>query len=379
MINYIKDLVSGIWALLQGMYITMLNFCRPKITEQYPENRGKKVMFERFRGELVMEHNENNEHKCSGCGAVQQTMLLTARNPPITLQGQVEATEIRISGKLLGRIDSLLVREGDAVHAGDTLVVINSPIVEAQYRKSEALHQAAMEENRKVDRGTRRELVASAYQVWQAAKSQATLAEKTYERIQLLYADSVVPRQRYDEAEAAMLTARATERSAYEQYRLAQEGLQREDREASRNMVEAAARSVDEVGALLVDARLTAPADGHIAGIYPKRGELVAPGAPIMTLVTLDDAYVVFNVREDLMPHIRMGGQFFVSVPALARTDVPMTVYYISPLGSFATWKSTKEVGSYDMRTFEIRLRPEHRVEGLRPGMTAIIELKIEN
>lgn len=302
--------------------------------------------------------------------------LLTARKPPITLQGQVEATEIRISGKLLGRIDSLLVREGDAVHEGDTLVVINSPIVEAQYRKTEALHRATQEENRKVDRGTRRELVASAYQVWQAAKSQATLAEKTYERIQLLYADSVVPRQRYDEAEAAMLTARATERSAYEQYRLAQEGLQREDREASRNLVEASASSVDEVGALLVDARLTAPADGHIAGIYPKRGELVAPGAPIMTLVTLDDAYVVFNVREDLMPHIRMGGQFFVSVPALARTDVSMTVYYISPLGSFATWKSTKEVGTYDMRTFEIRLRPEHRVEGLRPGMTAIIELK---
>ena len=302
--------------------------------------------------------------------------LLTARQPPITLQGQVEATEIRISGKLLGRVDSLLVREGDAVHEGDTLVVINSPIVEAQYRKSEALHQVAMEENRKVDRGTRRELVASAYQVWQAAKSQATLAEKTYERIQLLYTDSVVPRQRYDEAEAAMLTARATERSAYEQYRLAQEGLQREDREASRNLVEASARSVDEVEALLIDARLTAPADGHIAAIYPKRGELVAPGAPIMTLVTLDDAYVVFNVREDLMPHIRMGKQFAVSVPALARTDVPMTVYYISPLGSFATWKSTKEVGSYDMRTFEIRLRPEHPIEGLRPGMTVLLELK---
>jgi HlyD family secretion protein len=302
--------------------------------------------------------------------------LLTARKPPIILQGQVEATEIRISGKLLGRIDSLLVREGDAVHEGDTLVVINSPIVEAQYRKTEALHRATQEENRKVDRGTRRELVASAYQVWQAAKSQATLAEKTYERIQLLYTDSVVPRQRYDEAEAAMLTARATERSAYEQYRLAQEGLQREDREASRNLVEASASSVDEVGALLVDARLTAPADGHIAGIYPKRGELVAPGAPIMTLVTLDDAYVVFNIREDLMPHIRMGKQFAVSVPALARTDVPMTVYYISPLGSFATWKSTKEVGTYDMRTFEIRLRPEHRVEGLRPGMTVLLELK---
>ena len=303
---------------------------------------------------------------------------LTARQQPLTLQGEVEATEIRISGKLLGRIDSFLVREGEAVRKGDTLVVINSPIVEAQYRKTEALHQAAMEENRKADRGTRQQIVSSAYQVWQAAKSQSVLAQKTYERVQVLYADSVVPRQRYDEAEAAILSARATERSAYEQYQLAAEGLQREDLEASRNMVEAAASSVAEMEALLVDARLTAPADGQIAGIYPKRGELVAPGAPIMTLVTLDDSYVVFNVREDLMPHFRMGQRFTVSVPALARDDVELTVYYISPLGSFATWKSTKEVGSYDMRTFEIRLRPENPIEGLRPGMTAIIVLKVE-
>ena len=303
---------------------------------------------------------------------------LTGRKQLLTLQGEVEATEIRISGKLLGRVDSFLVREGDAVRKGDTLVVINSPIAEAQYRKTEALHQAAMEENRKADRGTRQQIVSSAYQVWQAAKSQSVLAQKTYERVQVLYADSVVPRQRYDEAEAAMLSARATERSAYEQYQLAAEGLQREDLEASRNMVEAAASSVAEMEALLVDARLTAPADGQIVGIYPKRGELVAPGAPIMTLVTLDDSYVVFNVREDLMPHFHMGKRFMVSVPALARDDVELTVYYISPLGSFATWKSTKEVGSYDMRTFEIRLRPENPIEGLRPGMTAIIELKVE-
>ena len=304
--------------------------------------------------------------------------LLTVRKPAITLQGEVEATEIRISGKLLGRIDSFLVKEGDAVRRGDTLVVINSPIVEAQYRKTEALHHAAVEENRKVDRGTRRQIVESARQVWQAAKSQAELAQKTYERIRVLYTDSVVPRQRYDEAEAAMLSAEATERSAYEQYRLAQEGLQREDREASRNMVEAAASSVDEMMALLVDARLTAPADGQVAGIYPKRGELVAPGAPIMTLVTLDDSYVVFNVREDLMPHFRLGKRFVVSVPALARDDVEMMVYYISPLGSFATWKSTKQAGSYDMRTFEVRLRPTVAIDGLRPGMTVLLSLKSE-
>ena len=301
--------------------------------------------------------------------------LLLTHKSPITLQGEVEATEIRISGKLLGRVDSFLVREGDDVRRGDTLVVINSPIVQAQYRKSEALHQATREESRKVDAGTRSEVVASAYQLWQATKSQADLAAKTYERVQTLYRDSVVARQRYDEAEAAMLSARATERSAYEQYRLAADGARREDREASRNIVEAAASTVDEVAALLVDGKLTAPADGQIANVYPKRGELVAPGASIMSLVALDDSYVVFNVREDLMPHFRMGKRFVARVPALARDDVPLEVYYISPLGSFATWKSTQQAGSYDMRTFEVRLRPTTPVEGMRPGMTVLLSL----
>ena len=304
--------------------------------------------------------------------------LLLSRESTLTLQGEVEATEIRISGKLLGRIDSFLVKEGDNVMLGDTLVVINSPIVQAQYRKSEALHRATKEEDRKIDAGTRSEVISSAYQLWQAAKSQADLAVKTYERVKVLYLDSVVARQRYDEAEAAMLSARATERSAYEQYRLALDGVRQEDREASRNMVQAAASTVDEVEALLVDGKLTAPADGQIADIYPKRGELVAPGAPIMSLVVLDDSYVVFNVREDLMPHFRMGKRFVGQVPALARDDVSLEVYYISPLGSFATWKSTKQAGSYDMRTFEVRLRPTIPVEGLRPGMTTLIELNVE-
>ena len=301
--------------------------------------------------------------------------MLTSKKPPLTLQGEVEATEIRISGKLLGRIDSFMVREGDAVRRGDELVVINSPIVQAQYRKSEALHRAAKEENRKLDTGPRHQVVEAAYQVWQSAKSQSDLAAKTFARIRILYTDSVVARQRYDEAEAAMRSTAAAERAAYEQYQLAVEGAQREDRIAGQNMVEVAASGVDEVAALLVDARLTAPADGQIASIFPKRGELVAPGAPIMSLVVIDDCYVVFNVREDLMPHFRMGGHFTVSIPALGRTDVELEVYYVSPLGSFATWKSTKEAGSYDMRTFEVKLRPPHPVEGLRPGMTVLLEI----
>ena len=290
-------------------------------------------------------------------------MVLMSREP-LVLQGQVEATEIRISGKLPGRIDSFLVQEGDWVKAGDTLVVINSPTIEAKYRQVNALEQVAQEQNKKIDAGTRRQLIATALQIWNKTQSDLTLAKTTYQRILTLYKDSVVTSQRKDEVEAMYKAAQAAERVAYEQYQMAVDGAQSEDKAAARSLVDAARSTVDEVSALLVDSRLTAPEDGLIATIFPNRGELVAPGTPIMSLVVMSDAHVVLNIREDLMPQFKMGGTFKADVPALDRKDIEFRIYYISPLGSFATWKSTKQTGSYDKQTFEIHARPPGNVEG---------------
>ena len=285
-------------------------------------------------------------------------MSLMSRQPMV-LQGQVEATEIRISGKLPGRVDSFLVQEGDWVKAGDTLVVINSPTIEAKYRQVNALEQVAQEQNKKIDAGTRRQIIATALQLWNKTQSDLTLAQTTYQRILTLYKDSVVTSQRKDEVEAMYKAAQAAERAAYQQYQMAVDGAQSEDRAAARSLVDAARSTVDEVSALLVDSRLTAPEDGQIATIFPKRGELVA--------------HVVLNIREDLMPQFKMGGTFKADIPALGKKDIEFRIYYISPLGSFATWKSTKQTGSYDMQTFEIHARPVQAVEGLRPGMSAIV------
>lgn len=301
-------------------------------------------------------------------------MLLMSRQP-LVLQGQIEATEIRISGKLPGRIDSFLVEEGDRVKAGDTLVVINSPVIEAKYRQVNALEQVAQEQNKKIDAGTRRQIVATTRQLWNKTQSDLTLAQTTYQRILTLYKDSVVTSQRKDEAEAMYKAAQAAERAAYQQYQMAVDGAQSEDRAAARSLVDAARSTVDEVSALLVDSRLTAPEDGQIATIFPKRGELVAPGTPIMSLVVMSDVHVVLNIREDLMPRFQMGGTFQADVPALDKKGIEFRIYYISPLGSFATWKSTKQTGSYDMQTFEIHARPVQAVEGLRPGMSVLIKM----
>ena len=302
-------------------------------------------------------------------------MSLMSRQPMV-LQGQVEATEIRISGKLPGRVDSFLVQEGDWVKAGDTLVVINSPTIEAKYRQVNALEQVAQEQNKKIDAGTRRQIIATALQLWNKTQSDLTLAQTTYQRILTLYKDSVVTSQRKDEVEAMYKAAVAAERAAYEQYQMAVDGAQSEDKASARSLVNAARSTVDEVTSLLMDARLTAPEDGQIATIFPKRGELVAPGTPIMNLVVMSDVHAVLNVREDLMPNFRIGGKFVADVPAIARKNVEFEVYYISPLGSFATWKSTKQTGSYDLQTFEIHARPTQTIDGLRPGMSVLLTLE---
>ena len=299
-------------------------------------------------------------------------MLLMSRQPMV-LQGQIEATEIRISGKLPGRVDSFLVEEGEWVKAGDTLVVINSPTIEAKYRQVNALEQVAQEQNKKIDAGTRRQIIATARQLWNKTQSDLTLAQTTYRRVLTLYKDSVVTEQRKDEVEAMYKAAQAAERAAYQQYQMAVDGAQSEDRAAARSLVDAARSTVDEVSALLVDSKLIAPEDGQIATIFPKRGELVAPGTPIMNLIVMNDVHAVLNIREDLMPQFKIGGTFKADVPALDKKDIEFRIYYISPLGSFATWKSTKQTGSYDMQTFEIHARPVQAVEGLRPGMSAIV------
>lgn len=294
---------------------------------------------------------------------------------PVILQGQVEATEIRISGKLPGRIDTFLVREGQDVRRGDTLVVINSPEALAKYEQVNAMEDIARFQNQMVDEGTRVQIVESMRQLWNKSKSDLELARTTYERIESLYRDSVVTSQRKDEVEALYKAALAGERAAHEQYRMAVDGARKQEKESARSLVDVAKGTVGEVAALLQDARLVAPEDGQISTIYPKRGELVGAGMPIMSLVVLSDAHAVLNVREDRLPLFRMGGTFRGDVPALDRKDIVFRINYVSPLGSYATWRSTKQTGSYDLRTFEIHALPDPPVDGLRPGMSVLVNL----
>lgn len=296
--------------------------------------------------------------------------FLTIKPEPDTIQGQCEASEIRVSGKLPGRVEAIYVEEGQPVRKGDTLVHIVSTIIDAQMEEAEAMEQVAKAGDAKVNAGTRIQLIKAAEDVWKQAVSARDIAEKTYQRMENLYQKGVISAQRRDEAKASFDVAKAGENAAKNNYELAKSGAQKEDKTASNAMVKVAKSGVSKVEALLEDQYLTAPDDGEIITIYPNVSELVATGAPIMSLQK-SGRWAVFNVRENLLKDIKVGTKLKVYIPALDKEET-MTVFYIKDLGTYANWQATKATGDFDARTFQIKARPDKDIDNFIPGMSVI-------
>lgn len=296
--------------------------------------------------------------------------FLFIKPEPDTIQGQGDATEIRVSGKLPGRIVEIYVEEGQMVHKGDTLVHIHSSLADAKKAQAEAMEEVAAAGNRKVDAGTRSQIISSAYDLWQQSQAALGIAEKTYQRMENLYTKGVVSAQKRDEAKAAYDAAVAGSNAAKSQYELAKSGAQSEDKQASAALVKAAQGSVKEVDALLEDQYLLAPCDGLVTVIYPEASELIATGAPIMTIQS-EDRHAVFNVRETTLKDMKVGTKIKVRIPALDK-ETTMKVYYIKDMGAYAAWQATKATGDYDARTFEVKAMPEEPIENFLPGMSVL-------
>jgi HlyD family secretion protein len=301
--------------------------------------------------------------------------IFLTKEKDIVLQGQIEADEYNVSGLLPGRIEKIYVEKGEKVRKGDTLIHIVSKEVIAEYEAQKALENAASLQSEKIDAGSHNQLISITKELWEGAKSDLKLAKTTYNRIKILHEDSIVSQQRKDEAEAIYKSALAAERAAYYQYQIALEGAQEQDKATAKAMAVAAQNNSEVVKALLNDARLTSPISGEVATISLNEGELTSIGTNIMTVLDIDNPYLVLNVREDLLSNFKMGGTILCNIPAIDLKDIPFIVNYISPLGSFATWKATKETGGYDLRTFEIQAVPMTKVYDLRPGMSVLITI----
>lgn len=298
--------------------------------------------------------------------------LFLLKKPAEIIEGQAEATSVRVSGKLPGRVTEIFVKEGDMVHKGDTLIHIHSSLAEAKLLQATEMKKAAVAQNLKIDKGTRRQIVQGARDLVAQAAAAREIAQKTYDRMQNLYNEGVISAQKRDEAKAAFDAAVAGEKAAQSQLNLAIEGAQPEDKVSAEAMVGVAQGGIDEVDALLEDQYLVAPCDGQIDQIYPEPGELVSLGTPLMNLLKVSDKWVTFNVREELLPEFKLGSKIKVMIPAMNKQEAEMEVYYVRDMGSYATWRATKSTGEWDSRTFEIKARPTKPLNDLRPGMTVV-------
>ena len=225
----------------------------------------------------------------------------------------------------------------------------------------------------KAQNGARKEQIQGAYSVLQQAKAGYEIAEKSYQRIQRLYDEGVMSAQKRDEVYANYKAMEAQMKAAQSQYDMAVNGARMEDKLAASAQVGRAKGAVQEVNSYIHETVQIAQKEGEVANIYPKVGELVGTGSPIMSIAVMDDMWGTFNVREDQLNGMQVGSEFTAFVPAFNK-DVKMKVYYMKDQGSYAVWKATKANGQYDLKTFEVKARPVEKLDGLRPGMSLIIK-----
>lgn len=298
---------------------------------------------------------------------------MSIKQEPETIQGQVEVSEYRVSSKVPGRILEIRVKEGDYVNVGDTLAILDAPEVRAKMTQAQSAENAAAAMDEMANNGARQEQVRGAFAVLQQAKAGLEIAQKSYNRVQRLYDEGVMTAQKRDEAFANYKALEAQVKAAQSQYDMARNGARTEEKKAAAAQVNRAKGAVAEVNSYIHETMQIAQMAGEVSDVYPKVGELIGTGSPIMSVSLMNDIWGTFNVREDQLDGMKVGSIVTAFVPAFNK-EIRMKVYYIKDQGSYAVWKATKSNGQYDLKTFEVKARPMDKLEGLRPGMSLILK-----
>lgn len=280
----------------------------------------------------------------------------------LILQGEVDTKTVDLSSKVVGRVLKINVEKGDSVKKGDVLIELDTPEIKAKAEQADAMLALAMAQQAKVNNGTREEQIGM-------AKANFDVAKKTYDRMNRLHKEGVIPTQKLDEATAKYQAAK-------EQYTMLVNGAQNEDKLSAAANVKRARGANAEVSSYLKENKIVAPIDGIVTEITVEEGELVGAGSPIVTIVDNSDCWVTFNLREDLLSKVKNGTELDVNIPAVGDKPVKVKVNYISVMGNFANWRATKAKGEFDMKTFEVRAIPIEPQNDLRAGMSATFDWK---
>jgi HlyD family secretion protein len=292
------------------------------------------------------------------------------------ITGMVEATHVDVSSKMPGRIDSVMVKEGDHVFKGQVVASIISKELDAKLEQSKSVMNAAYEKLQLAINGARPEEKEMAEKLYLQAKHQYELAESTHKRFMNLYRDSLISSQERDQVEFQYKAAKEQLDAAKAKWDMIMKGARQEEIMMADANFRQAENTVREILAYREELTIVSPLEGEISKKIVNPGEIVASGYPVFTVIDLKDIWIVLNIKEDQMQKIKKDSVFKGLIPALGNKEYDFVVSYISPMGDFATWKPTNQKGEFDLKTFEIRLRPVKPVDGLRPGMTVNIKMQ---
>ena len=294
---------------------------------------------------------------------------------PLVLQGEIDAQTYNISSKLPGRISEVFVKKGDSVAIGDAIFSLSSPEVDAKLKQAEAAKDAAGAQKTQADNGARKQEIQAAHDQWQKAKAAESLMLTTYKRINTLYEQGVISQQKRDEVYTQYEAAKYTSNAAGQMAQMAKEGARKEIKAAASAQERIYEAKVDEVNVYLKEASQYAFHGGRVTQILIHSGELAPTGFPVVSVVDIKDSWAKFAVREDYLKEFKQGEIFRVKIPALGDESYEFKVTNIAVMGDFATWRATESGKGFDMKSFEVELRPTKPVKDLRVGMSVLLEL----
>ncbi len=292
---------------------------------------------------------------------------------PVPLQGMMDATTVSVSAKVPGRIAAISVREGDQVQAGDAVARLALPEINAKVAQAKALQAAADAKASLADEGPRTQELDAARADLERARAGLALAQSSWKRVDALQKEGLISAQRRDEVLAQRESAEKLVAAAEAKVSALEDGARRQEKTAAEALARQAAGGVEEASSLASEADIRSPASGEVTRVVLHEGEIAPAGFPVVLVTNLEDSWATFNVREDELPGMEVGKEFAARVPALGK-NVSFRVYWINPRGDYAVWRATRQSSGYDIRTFEVRARPVEKTEGLRPGMTVIID-----
>lgn len=304
-------------------------------------------------------------------------ILSTIAQPePMVFTGLIETKQVNAASLLPGRVESILAEEGDIVHKGQVIALLDDKIVATKVNQAQGMMESAQSVEKMTKEGNRSENKRSAEHQYMIAKKEFAFSKKTYEHYLSLYRDSVISQQEMDVVALKYESSKEQLGISRDLYQIALKGARQEEIDAAKGQSKSATSMLDEAQAFKEELIIRSPVDGEISEQIAEEGEVIGSGYPIFTIIIPARNYALLQVREDQMNHFKKGSKHTIRIPALDNSAFEVYVHYIAPMADFATWEPTQLKGDYNLRTFEVHLKSYGKIEDLRPGMS--FELSLE-